>query len=170
MQEIKNKIPFDEWYKKQMKNDLVNFLDLKYRGSESSRINTPKFFMPLIKKLNYKSFYFLQTMTSHFLNFFGSNEKEKLENAKKLLDLCWFIRILDNDEDKDFNFLINAMGLKDFKWEKKTGLTKNTFKITPKIRQMIYKDNALDYELYNYALELRKKKIDRIKKELIHNP
>ena len=44
MQLMNKKIPFDIWYKHQVKNDLVNFLDLKYRGSESSKVYTPQTF------------------------------------------------------------------------------------------------------------------------------
>lgn len=165
MQELKEKIPFDVWYKNQVKDDLVNFLDLKYRGSESSRIHTPKIFVPILRKLNYKTFYFLQTLVSKFLKTSRKNQLNKLENAKKLLDACWFIRILGLDEDADFRLLINAMGFKDSTWEKKTG-TKNTLKVTPEIREKIYKENPMDVELYNYAVKLRKEKLSEIKKEV----
>ena len=157
----KKRIPFSVWYKNQEKNDLVNFLDLKYRGSESSRIHTPKIFIPILRKLNYRSFFFLQTLALKFLKIKKNYEKKKLENAKKLLDACWFIRILGHDEDKDFNFLIKEMGFKDLKWEKKTGLTKNILKVTPELRKKIYKDNPLDVEIYEYALKLKELKKEK---------
>ena len=155
MEETKKRIPFEVWYRNQIKDDLVNFLDLKYKGSESSRIHTPPNFMPIVRKLNYKNFYLLQNLISKFYKKNKKSDLRKLENAKKLLDACWFIRILDHDEDKDFNLLIKAMGFKNQKWEKKTGLTKNVLKVTPELREKIYKENPLDYELYQYAIRLK---------------
>jgi hypothetical protein len=154
MQEVKDKIPFDIWYKNQMKNDLINFLDLKYKGSESSRIHTPKIFMPFIRKLNYKTFSFLQNIASHLLKIRGNREKEKLENAKKLLDLCWFVGIVENSKE-DFEFLFKEMGLKKEKLED-VNISKKILELNDELREKIYKENPLDVELYQYALKLNK--------------
>ena len=156
MQEVGKKIPFDIWYKNQMKDDLVNFLDLKYRGSESSRINTPKIFMPIVRRLNYKTFYFIQTTISRVLRSNRSGERKKLENAKKLLDLCWFVGIVENSKE-DFKFLFKEMGLKNPKWTNK-GASKKILELNEHLRKKIYDENKLDVEIYNYALKLNKQK------------
>jgi len=156
MLETKKIIPFDEWYFKQMRNDMVHFLDLKYKGSPSSRTPVPSIFMPIIRRLNYKTFFFLQSIALKFVNKSKNVELKKLENAKKLLDLCWFVGIIENS-DKDIPFLFDSMGLKNAEW-KKTTLPKKILKLGDKLRERIYKDNPLDVEIYQYALKLNKEK------------
>ena len=161
MEMVDKKIPFDVWYKNQMKNDLVNFLDLKYSGSESTRVHTPKFFMPVIRRLNYKAFYFLQTLALKILKIKKEDERKKLENAKKLLELCWFVGVLEKSKE-DFGFILKQMRFKNPKWGNDAAVKIKTIEINDKIRQKIYEENKLDVELYKYALELRKKKIKEI--------
>ncbi len=155
MLETKKIIPFEDWYKKQMKNDMVHFMNLKYKGYASSRTPVPSVFMPIIRKLNYKAFFFLQTIALKFMNKTKKIELSKLENAKKLLDLCWFVGIIENS-DEDVPFLFKSMGLKNPEW-KKTTLSKKVIKVDDKLRKKIYDENLLDVELYNYAQNLRKK-------------
>jgi hypothetical protein len=182
MQNEKEKISFDEWYKNQIKNEMVHFLNLKYKGSESSRIHIPKIFSPIIriipfankavyegykiqdllvksdKKISYKMIYLLQTLLFKIFWFNKSNQKndrKKLENAKKLLDLCWFVGITEKS-NQDFKFLLKALGVKNPKWVD-DGISKKIIKIDDKSRKKIYDENKLDIELYNYALNLRKK-------------
>lgn len=153
MMKEKEPIPFDDWYKNQIKNEMVHVLDLKYRGSASTRIHTPNIFVPLLRKLNYRTTYLIQSI---FFNVFGLNKKndpKKLENAKKLLDVCWFVGIIENS-DKDIPFLLKEMGLKEAKWEKET-LSKKILILDDVLRKKIYEENPLDWELYNYALKLR---------------
>lgn len=152
MEETDKIIPFEIWYKKQMKNDLVHFLDLKYRGSESSRTPIPKMFMPIIKRLNYKTFFFIQTIAIKLQNLFRKDDREKFENAKKLIDLCWFVGIVEKS-DEDFRFLLKSMGFKNPRWVN-SGAAKKIIKIDDNLRKMIYKDNALDVKLYQYSLKL----------------
>jgi len=182
MQNEKNKISFDEWYKNQIKNEMVHFLDLKYKGSESSRINIPKIFSPLIriipfanksvyegyknselsislnKKISYNKIYSLQTLLFKILGLTQSSNKnnyKKFENAKKLLDLCWFVGITEKS-NQDFRFLLKAIGVQNPKWMD-DGVSKKIIKIDNKLRKKIYEENPLDVELYNYALNLRRK-------------
>lgn len=162
MQEIGKKIPFDIWYKNQMKNDLTNFLDLKYKGSESTRIHTPKIFMPIVRKLNYKAFYFLQTLVSNIFKTNKKKEPKKLENAKRLLNACWFVGIIENSK-KDLKFLFKEMGLKNPKWTNK-GAAKKTLELDDKLKKKIYDENKLDVEIYRYALKLNKQKRHSLKK------
>lgn len=163
MEEVDKKIPFEVWYKHQMKDDLVNFLDLKYKGSESTRINTPKVFMPIVRRLNYKSFYFLQTTITRILGINKSKERKKLENAKKLLDLCWFVGIVENSK-QDFEFLFEEMGLKKEKL-KNVNASKKILELNDELKKKIYAENPLDVELYKYAIKLREKKLKELKKK-----
>ena len=161
----KNLIPFGIWYKNQIKNEMVHVLDLKFKGSESTTIHTPRIFIPLIKKLNYKSFYFIQSIAFNLFGLTKRNKKtdfKKLENAKKLLDLCWFVSIIENS-DEDIPFLLNKMGIKKAKWEKET-LSKKVLILNDKLREKIYKENPLDVQLYKYALKVREEKLKLIKK------
>ena len=163
MDKEKNIIPFDKWYKNQIKNELVHVLDLKFRGSESTRINVPKPFLPILRRLNYKTFYFIQAIMFNLLGLNKRNNTKKLENAKKLLDLCWFIGLVEKD-DKDLKFLIDVLGIKDYKWKMIDPPYKKFLTVDDKLRKKIYEENPLDFELYKYALALRDKK-----KELIKN-
>jgi hypothetical protein len=156
MLETKEIIPFEGWYKDQMKNDTIHFLDLKYKGYASSRTPVPSIFMPIIRRLNYKSFFFLQTLALKFMKKDKKTELKKLEYAKKLLDKCEFVGIIDNS-DVDVPYLFALFGLKNKKWEKTT-LSKKILKLDEELREKIYKDNPLDVELYRYALELNKKR------------
>ena len=169
MNSEKKIIPFEEWYKNQIKNELVHVLDLKFRGSESIRINVPKTFMPIIRKLNYKTFYFIQKILVNILGLNKKNDLKKLENAKKLLDLCWFVGILEKSEE-DFKFLFDAIGLKNIKWKKSDDPYKEPQKINDELRQKIYKENPLDLKLYQYALKLNKEKrpVSKIERAPIH--
>jgi len=168
----KNLIPFGIWYKNQIKNEMVHVLDLKFKGSESTTIHTPRIFIPLIKKLNYKSFYFIQSIAFNLFGLTKRNKKtdfKKLENAKKLLDLCWFVGILEKSEE-DFKFLFDAIGLKNIKWKKSDDPYKEPQKINDELRQKIYKENPLDLKLYQYALKLNKEKrpVSKIERAPIH--
>src|SRR3989344_1488880 len=144
-------MPFGVWYKNQIKNEMTHVLDLKFKGSESTRIHTPKVFMPLIRKMNYKTFYFVQSIIFKIFRLDKSDkerDRKKLENAKKLLDLCWFIVIIEKS-DHDIPFLLNKMGIKKVKLEKET-LKKKVLIPDEKLKQQIYHDNPEDLELYRY--------------------
>lgn len=163
MQYEKEVIPFEEWNKNQVRNEMVHFLDLKFKGSESSSIRGTKIFMPLIRRLNYKMVYFLHSL---FFKIFGLNRKNdlrKLENAKKILDLCWFVGVTEKTRE-DFDFLVKSMGIKKLNLVR-DGKSKRILKLNDELRAKIYKENPLDVELYNYALELREKKLNTLKGE-----
>ena len=87
---------------------------------------------------------------------YKKNDFKKLENAKKLLDLCWFVGIVE-ESDKDFKVLFDSMGLKNVKWEKSDAPYKRVLKLDDELRENIYKENPLALELYNYALNIRKR-------------
>jgi len=154
MQNEEKKISFDKWYKNQIKNEMVHILDLKLKGSGATRIKTPNILFPILRKLNYKTTYFIQTIIFNFFRLNKKNDLKKLKNAKKLLDLCWFVGISENSK-ADFKFLLDAMEIKKEELIDE-GISKKVIKVDDKLRKKIYKDNPLDVELYNYALKLRK--------------
>ena len=158
MQESDKVIPFEIWYKDQMKNDLVHFLDLKYKGQASSRTPVPGLLIPLIKRMNYRVFAFFQGMALKFMEKGKEADVKKLENAKKLLDKCWFVGIVENSK-KDFRYLLDAMGFKGIKYQDDPGsISKKILKLDDELRKRLYKDNALDLEIYQYALKLNREK------------
>lgn len=163
MQYEKDIIPFEEWNKNQVRNEMVHYLDLKFKGSESSSIRGTKIFMPIIRMMNYRIVYFLHSL---FFKVFGLNKKndlKKLENAKKMLDLCWFVGLTEKSKE-DFDFLIKSMGLKRLDFIRQ-GKSKRILELNDELRNQIYKENPLDVELYNYAIELREKKLNSMKGE-----
>lgn len=160
MMKEQNPIPFDKWYKNQIRNEMVHVLDLKYKGSASTRIHTPNIFVPLLRKLSYKTTYMIQSVVFNILRLNKRDDYGKLENAKKLLDACWFVGIIENS-DKDIPYLLKEMGLKEAKWEKES-LSKKILILDDKLRKKIYEENPLDWELYNYALKLRGMTIDSL--------
>ncbi len=152
-------VPFEKWYKSQPKNELVRFYNLKLQGSESSHIKIPKilaFFLKFIK-IGYKLSNFLQSSIRKVHPYSQTNKD--LENAKIFLDKCHFVAIIENSKE-DSKFLFKLMGIKGVKWERSSTYRKKIIDTNEKIREMIYRDNPLDYKLYKYALELNK----RIKK------
>ena len=148
-------VPFDKWYESQPKNEMVRFFNLKLQGSASSHIKVPKFltFLVRIIKGKYGAFNFLH---SSFRKISRQVSKEDLENAKNLLDRCDFVGIIENAKE-DSKFLFDMIGIKCPEWERSSTYKKKLVTPTDEIRKKVYKDNPLDYELYNYALELNKK-------------
>ncbi|MFH1325773.1 MAG: sulfotransferase family 2 domain-containing protein [archaeon] len=158
MQYEKKRIPFETWRSNQVKNEMVHFLDLKFKGSESSSVRGTKYFMPIIKKLNYKGVYLIHSIIFKIFGLNKKNDLKKLENAKKLLKMCWFVGITEKSNE-DFGFLLNAMGVRKRKLIRE-GKSKKILKLDKNLRDKIYKENPLDVELYNYALDLRKKRLN----------
>lgn len=158
MQYEKEHIPFEEWNRNQVRNEMVHFLDLKFKGSESSSIRGTKIFMPIIKKMNYRMVYAIHTLFFKIFRLNKRNDLRKLENAKKMLDLCWFVGLTEKSEE-DFRSLINSMGIKKINLIRQ-GKSQKILKLNDELRARIYKENPLDVELYNYAVELRNKKLN----------
>ena len=156
MQHEKKLIPFEIWSNNQVKNEMVHFLDLKFKGSASSSIYGSKFFLPIIRRLNYRRTYLIHSIIFKILGLNKKNDLNKLKNAKKLLKICWFVGITGKSGE-DFNFLLNSMGIKK-KELVREGKSKEILRLNKSLREKIYKENPLDVELYNYALSLRKMK------------
>jgi len=148
-------IPFNKWYPSQPKNEMVRFFNLKLQGSASSHIKVPKSltFLVRIIKGRYKIFNFLHSSIRKVSR--PVSEKD-LENAKKLLGQCAFVGIIENAKE-DSKFLFDLMGINCPEWQRSSTYKKKLVMATEEIRKKVYRDNHLDYELYNYALELNKK-------------
>lgn len=161
------KIPFEKWYESKRKNELLHFFYTKLSG-------TPKRFPEIITKLNLKipgteqRIMWMRNFLKKFKKIRKSNEKisdkEKFEKVKKFLDECWWVGITER-LDKDLSIIFKILGIKE-KYNKKHG-GENKIKrkeLGEKLREKIYKENSLDFELYRYALKLNKKTTKKIKK------
>jgi len=162
MQFEKEMIPFDKWNKNQVRNEMVHFLDLKFKGSESSSIRGTKIFMPLIKMMNYRIVYFLHALFFRIFGLNRRNDMKKFENAKKMLDLCWFVGLTEKS-DEDFSFLMKSMGIKNIHFVN-DGQSRKIMELNDELREKIYKENPLDVELYKYASKLRAERLEQLKK------
>jgi hypothetical protein len=155
--------PFNEWYNSQLKDEMTYFLDMKFRGKEGVKANLPRKFLPFFGRIfmNKKVYMLFQKIHGMYVSFFHSSEKikgKKLENAKRLLDICWHVGFI-KDLDKSLKILFKEMGLPE-KWrnENITEKSKKFFAIDGKTREKIYADNRYDKELYDYALSLMNKR------------
>jgi len=155
-------IPFVKWYESQLKNEMVYFLDMKFRGKEGAKANLPRNTLPFFGKIlqNKRVYLFFQKIYENYISLFQSSQKiqkRKLENAKKLLEQCWYIGFVSN-LDKDLKFLFKEIGV-PIKW-KDTNVTPKSkifFKLDKKSRKKIYNDNKYDKELYDYAISIKNK-------------
>ena len=133
-------ISFWRWYDSQTKNEMVHFLDMKYRGKEGTRINLPKATFKLHMKISkYKKVYmFLQTISNTYISFFHSSKKvqeKKLENAKRMIDLCWHVGFV-SELDKSLKYLFKEIGIPQ-KWKNKniTGKSEKFFVLDEETRK-----------------------------------
>jgi len=165
------KIPsFERWYRSRRKNEMVHFYSSKYGGNEDTS-KVPSFFGKLNRLFpgEEKRIYFLKFLLRK-IGFLEQNKEKEFENAKKMLDLCWFTGITEKS-DRDFKILFKSLGVDSNKWinyavtgDKKTQeinplhkKIEKRFILDNKTRKKICKDNPLDYKLYKYALKLNKK-------------
>jgi len=156
-------IPFWKWYKSQLKNEMVYFLDMKFRGKEGAKANLQRSTLPFFAKIfqNKKVYMFFQKNYENYISLFQSSQKtqkRKLENAKKLLEQCWYIGFVST-LDKDLKFLFKKIGV-PIKW-KDTNVTPKTkvfFKLDENSRRKIYNNNKYDKELFDYALSISNNK------------
>lgn len=164
-------ISIEKWFDKYSKNETVNFFNSRYKGFARKSPEKRKLIIPLVE-INKKfkgDFLRMQKIKSIF-GFFSSDMK-KLENAKKLLDKCWFVGITEN-LDKDLKFLFKEIGVsikyknlrvsgKKSTWKNKLILEKKPAekkaRLKEELRKTIYKQNPLDLELYEYAKEVNEK-------------
>ncbi len=154
---------FQEWYGSQIKNEMVYFLDMKYRGKEGAKANLPRPTLNLFAKLfqNKRVYLLFQKIYRYYTYIFQSSDKtqkRKLENAKKLLDICWHVGFIEG-LDKSLRLLFREIGV-PVKWKNENITTrkKRIFNLDEKTRKKVYEDNKYDKELYDYALSLRKGK------------
>ena len=163
MHEMKKEISFDEWHKNQVKNEMVHFLDLKFKGAESSSINTPRFFIPFLRGVNHKIIYTIYSLIFKLLGLHKKNDFQKLKNAKKVLDSCYFIGLTKGDDD--YYKVLDLMGAKEKKLVMQGRPPKRVLMINENLREKIYKEHPLDLELYKYGLGLRNLRLNSLKRK-----
>ncbi len=158
---------FEEWYKTRRKNEMVHFYSSKFLGNDETA-KIPKIFRKLSSFGNIEKIIFNSKKILNKLGYFKfkNNQKEEFENAKKLIDSCWYIGIVE-DSEKDIRFLFKKMGL-PLRWKnfnvggnenplKKNKLNRTgDFKLSSDLRKKIYSENPLDIKLYNHAKKLNK--------------
>jgi len=154
---------FWDWYNLQSKNEVVHFMDLKYKGKEGTKANMPDSFSKLYSNLfTIKGIsYFFQRIFKIYSDLFKSSDnhlKKKLENSKKLVDNCWKIGIISHLDD-DLKILFKEIGVPT-KWENSnvTEKSKTYFKLDEISRKKIYEDNKYDKELFYYAMARKERK------------
>ena len=167
------KLPsFKKWYRLQIKDEQTFLLNKKFRGIPGRK--APHFTNKIQKMLKIgksKSLKIMGYKTLRIYDTLRKNRRHKereLENAKSLLNNCWFVSITKN-LDEDIPKIFQEMGL-DTKWERyrsaknkgeKTSKEKyevtKKFELDNKTRQIIYKDNPYDLKLYEYAKSLNKR-------------
>jgi len=110
--ESTKKIPsFEEWYKARRKNETTHFYSSKFKGMRGT-MKTPSLLLRINSSIpgGEKRIWILKSILKKF-NYFHSKNKEfyleEFKNAKNLLDLCWFVGILELDEDKNIYFQIH---------------------------------------------------------------
>lgn len=165
-----NKPPFKEWYKTRRKNEMVHFYSSKFLG-EKETTKVPSFFKRLYGFKKGEEIIFLVKKLGKRTGFFGKQKENgiaEFENAKKLLDLCWYVGITESSKN-DFKFLFRSMGIPiEYKNYNVTGKNAGTifaeakqnkepYVLDKKTRSEIYRENSLDLKLYKYAIRLNRK-------------
>jgi len=155
-------VSFWNWYNSQLKNEIVYFLDMKFKGKEGAKANLPRKTLPFFSKIfkSKKVFFLFQKTYEKYISTFGSSKRsneKKLKNSKLLLDKSWHIGLV-SDLDKSLKYIFREMGLKT-KWKDKniTKSKKNFFKLDEASRRKIYLENKYDKELFDYAILKNKK-------------
>lgn len=161
-------IPFNRWYKLQIRNEITLFYDRKSRGIRESRMSIPHFILPLVKKIKPMKSKFKMIALRFITKKLSKAKHDSLQNAKKLLNKCWYIAITENLDD-DLKILCKETNI-SANWQNKNvsgkkGGPKKLLILNKELKDKIYKENPLDFELYEYAKKLNKEK----KQNLLEN-
>ena len=76
-----------------------------------------------------------------------------LHNAKRMLESCYFIGF--TEREKDFYYVFKRLGIKRYLGNRNVSF--KHFVPDEESKRLVLSHNLLDLELYNYALELRKR-------------
>lgn len=164
----KRKQTFEEWYSLRKRNETTFFYDGLYRSTDQKVVLSNKIKRRLREKIllnldkSKRIHVLLQRLRRKHLSL--NEQKKKLENAKKLLDECWFIFItekLKDDLKYLFKLMRKKMDLKKFKIKSNT--KRKLFTLDEKTRKKIYAENPLDFKLYKHAMQLNKVRKSKIK-------
>lgn len=167
----KDLVSFNKWYKTQINNEMCRFLDRKLKGKTGIQVSSTSYKLMRGFKLrkSIKNLLFAKSIFKKLLFFRGKKlQKKEFENAKKLLNKCWFIGIT-KELDKDLPSLFKKLGVPQKykishkavknlnKDNKDLDFVKKRFILDDKIRKKLYNDNEFDFELYKYAKKLNQK-------------
>ncbi|MCX6749583.1 MAG: sulfotransferase domain-containing protein [Candidatus Pacearchaeota archaeon] len=162
---------FEEWYSLQKKNSLIIYFDEVFRSTDDKVVLLYAIKRRLRERILDK---LDKTKTIHtFLKKLRrkqdspGTENERFENAKKLLEECWFICITETLKN-DMKILFNLIGIKaDWKeYEVLSNIPRKMFVLDKKTREKIYRENSLDLKLYKYALKLSQEKKKKLQAQL----
>ncbi|MFW5847268.1 MAG: sulfotransferase family 2 domain-containing protein, partial [Nanoarchaeota archaeon] len=94
--ETMKQISFKKWYKQQINDEQVFLLNKKFKGIPGRK--APNFTNNFITKFRVGNLKFLKMLGFKLLKIFYSkrNKKQEFENAKSLIDKCWFVTTTDN--------------------------------------------------------------------------
>jgi len=152
--------PFEKWYQNQPQNEMTIFLDRKYRGLRESKVSYPDFLKLITNLVGLKKSKTITSMVRFLAKSLSKTNHGSLVNAKKLLDICWVVAITEH-LDEDLSLICTEIGIPS-EAKRENISPKYLLKLSDELREKIYKDNPLDLELYNHALNL-----NRIKREAI---
>lgn len=171
-----NPMSFDEWYKKEIKNQMVDFFYRKSKGDGEQTLKGRLIgaLLTVGERLRAmkKSVEFVQNLPLIGKSHDEKVQKRKLGIAKKILEMCFFVGIT-RQLDSDLKWLYAEMGvpteitryrvtgssgsMKDI-GHPDTRVLKKLFKLDEETKKRIYEENPWDVELYEYARKLAEKR------------
>ncbi len=165
----KKKVPFERWYSTLKRNPQLSFHyeRLKISSYESQRLKRRKmFFYRSAKKFDKTGDAILFGLRKFRNSFFPRENPGKMfSEVKNLFSRLFFIGFVE-DSKKDLKKLFDILGVPGG-WENKNSSRKKSnvppFILTESLRKKIYRENPYDVKLYNYAIDLMKKDITKIK-------
>lgn len=169
---------FEKWYSLRKRNEMTLFFDEMIRSNKPEVVFVHRFKRwfreRIIDKIDGSKR--IQTFFKGLMRkkIPLNKGREKLENAKKMLDKCWFIGIteklnkdlsIEDNLQSDIKFLLKKMGV-NYNWksyQKMSAIPREFSILSEELRKKVYEENPLDVELYHYALKLNKKKKEELR-------
>ena len=124
-------VSFEEWYKRMiLRNGMTYHLHQAFTGDDAPS----------------------GVIALSIANKTPTVTREHLENAKRMLDICFFVGVTEYAKE-DIKRLCKKVGLSPVG---KINASKSQFKLTDDIEDLIRSENKLDLELYEWANSKRK--------------
>ena len=162
---------FEKWLSLRKKNEMTSFFDEIYRSTNPNVVRSHRIRKWLRENILDK---IDKTKTLHtFLKKLmrkqdtPNAEKQKFENAKKLLEECWLVCPSKSMKDV-LELLFKSMGIKPNlrKYKVKSRIQGELSILNKEVKERIYRENPLDFKLYKYALKMYKDKKKKIEAQL----